>query len=67
MNDPKTAVFFVLAFVAMAAIWWFGWFGPVTKVFQEIRSNTVSTEDPDDDNRSQGWGDRNIFRSPDND
>jgi hypothetical protein len=63
MNDAKTGVFVVVAFAAMAAMWWFGWFGPLTKMFQEIRSNTVTTDDPDDDDREEGWGDRNIFRS----
>jgi hypothetical protein len=62
MNDVKTPVFFVIAFVALGAMWWFGWFGPVTQMFQEIRSNTVSSDDPDDDDRAEGWGDRHIFR-----
>ncbi len=66
MNDMKTPVFFVIAFVALGAMWWFGWFGPVTKMFQEIRSNTVTTDeyDPYDDDRPENWSDRNIFRPP---
>jgi hypothetical protein len=24
-----------------AAIWWFGWFGPVTEMFLQIKRNTV--------------------------
>jgi hypothetical protein len=31
----------VLATAALAAIWWFGWFGPVTNMFLEIKRNTV--------------------------
>jgi hypothetical protein len=63
MNDVKTPIIVVIALGAFAAIWWFGWFGPVTEMFQGIRENTVSPEDTGDD--SQDSFSRSIWSGPD--
>ena len=41
MKDTKLLFFFLLAMGALAAIWWFGWFGPVTDGFLEIKKYTT--------------------------
>jgi hypothetical protein len=41
MKDMNMLFVVVLAAAALAAIWWFGWFGPVTNMFLEIKRNTV--------------------------
>jgi hypothetical protein len=32
---------FVAAMAGLAAMWWFGWFGPVTDTFLQIKRNTT--------------------------
>ena len=32
MSDKKLLLVIVLAFGGLAAIWWFGWFGPAIEV-----------------------------------
>lgn len=41
MKDAKMLFLILLAMGAIAAIWWFGWFGPVTDTFLEIKKNTT--------------------------
>jgi hypothetical protein len=41
MNDLKTLFLIVLAFGALAAIWWFGWFGPVAEYFRQVKELTT--------------------------
>jgi hypothetical protein len=37
----KMLFLIVLAGAALAAMWWFGWFGHVTDMFLKIKQNTV--------------------------
>ena len=41
MSDLKTLFIMVVVFAALAAIWWCGWFGPVTYYFMEIKRLTT--------------------------
>ena len=41
MSDLKTLFMLVVAFGALAAMWWFGWFGPVAEQFLEIKRLTT--------------------------
>jgi hypothetical protein len=40
MNDDNKKLFWiVLATAALAGMWWFGWFKPVTDTYLNIKSN----------------------------
>ncbi len=41
MSDVKTLLLLVISMGALAAIWWLGWFGPVTEYFLEIKRLTT--------------------------
>jgi hypothetical protein len=41
VKDAKMLFLILLAMGALAAIWWFGWFGPVTDQFLEIKKYTT--------------------------
>jgi hypothetical protein len=41
MKDMKMLFLIVLSMGVLAAGWWFGWFGGVTKMFLAIKQNTV--------------------------
>jgi hypothetical protein len=41
MSDFKTLLMLVVAMGALAAIWWFGWFGGITEQFLEIKRLTT--------------------------
>jgi hypothetical protein len=41
MDDKKMLFLIVLAMAALAAIWWGGWFGPITETFLAIKRNTT--------------------------
>jgi hypothetical protein len=42
MSDNKLLFCVVAAMGLFAAGWWYGWFGPVTKMFMGIKSNVVA-------------------------
>jgi hypothetical protein len=41
MGESKLLIGVVLVFGALAAMWWFGFFRPVTNMFQQIKKNAV--------------------------
>jgi hypothetical protein len=41
MSDLKTLLLLVLAMGGLAAIWWFGWFGPVADQLMEVKRLTT--------------------------
>jgi hypothetical protein len=41
MDDKKTLLLIVLAMGVLAAIWWGGWFGPITEQFLSIKKYTT--------------------------
>jgi hypothetical protein len=41
MKDMKILFVIVLAMAGLASIWWYGWFGPITKQFQQIKQYTT--------------------------
>jgi hypothetical protein len=41
MGEKKTLLLLVLALAALAAIWWGGWFGPITEQFLNIKRHTT--------------------------
>lgn len=43
MSDKKLLIGMLVVFGALAAGWWFGWFAPITKQFQQMKKNVVVT------------------------
>jgi hypothetical protein len=41
MSDFKTLLVIVVSMGALAAMWWFGWFGPIAEQFLEIKRLTT--------------------------
>ncbi len=40
-SDYKMLIGILVAMGALAAIWWFGWFGPITEQFLQIKKYTT--------------------------
>ena len=43
MSDSKMLFGVIAAFGILAAGFWFGWFGPISKSFQGIKKNAVTS------------------------
>jgi hypothetical protein len=41
MSDKKTLLLIVLSMGILVAIWWGGWFGPITEQFLAIKRYTT--------------------------